>query len=338
MAKRARRKRRDSPDREVAGGPDAAVETAGDAEGRAEAGQQLLEESTQGPEGAAKPGEPEGPDGPLPEAADGGQASDRPEDPEPPAKPSKRRGRRARGGVRCPVCGRSGEPDGDTGRARCGSCGAVFPRVRPALGEVARARDDLFSRAFALPNSEERREARALAGEVMRGFFRIRKGKPVALNAFGLRVLEVNCGLGFRLRAFQSYGWTANGTETSATAYEYARRQSLEVTHGWLAEGRFGRTTFDLVVFCGSFGQMDDPHGTAKRLRDLMAPEGLVCVLREPLAGEGAGPPADESRLFLHTAKSIKRAFTRNGFAAVSEEVSAGEGTFWFKVKSRSGK
>jgi SAM-dependent methyltransferase len=203
---------------------------------------------------------------------------------------------------------------------------------------MARARDDLFSHAFALPNSEERREARSLAGEVMRGFFRVRKGKPAALNAFGLHVLEVNCGLGFRLRAFQSYGWTTEGIETSATAYEYARRQSLEVTHGWLAEGRFGRTRFDLVLFCASFGEMDDPHGTAKRLRDLMAPDGLVCVLREPLADEGAEPAAGGSRLFCHTAKSVKRAFTRNGFVAVSEEAAEGTGTFWFKVKPRRGK
>jgi SAM-dependent methyltransferase len=292
-------------------------------------------ENPEGADGAAEPVEPDEPQAEIPEGA---PVSEKPEAPEQPAKPRKRRKRRARGGIRCPVCGRSGEPDGDAGRARCGTCGVVFYRVRPALGEVAKARDALFSRAFALPNFEERREARALAGEVMRGFFQIRKGKPAALNAFGLHVLEVNCGLGFRLRAFQSYGWAITGTETSATAYEYARRQSLEVTHGWLAEGRFGRTRFDLVLFCASFGEMDDPHGTAKRLRDLMAPGGLVCVLREPLADEGAGEAAGGSRLFLHTAGSLKRAFTRNGFTAVSEEAADGAGTFWFKVKPRRGK
>jgi len=294
VAKRTRRKRRGSPERQT-------------------------------------PDEPQAPA----KSAEGAGESEKPEKPD---KPRTRRKRRSRAGIRCPVCGRSGKPAGDAGRARCETCGTVFRRQRPALGEVAKARDMRFSRAFALPNFEERREARILAGEVMRGFFQIRKGKPAALNAFGKDVLEVNCGLGFRLRAFQSYGWAAAGTETSATAYEYARRQSLEVTHGWLAEGRFGRTRFDLVLFCASLGEMDDPHKAVKQLRDLMAPEGLVCVLREPLADEGAKPAADEARLFLYTTGSLKRVFTRNGFTAVSEEVADGAGTFWFKVKPRRGK
>jgi SAM-dependent methyltransferase len=258
-------------------------------------------------------------------------------EPKEPDDEKKTRMRRSRAGVRCPVCGRSGESTGDTGRVRCGTCGAAFPRTRPALGEVAKARDKRFSRAFALPNSEERREARALAGEAMRGFFQVLKGKPAALNAFGKNVLEVNCGLGFRLRAFQSYGWGTTGTETSATAYEYARLQSLEVTHGWLGEGRFGTIRFDLALFCASFGEMDSPHKIVKQLRGLLVDHGLVCVLREPLVGEDASP-SDDSRLFVHTPESIKRVFTNNKFTLVSEESAEGIGTFWFKSKTRRDK
>jgi SAM-dependent methyltransferase len=235
------------------------------------------------------PDEPEAP----PEAADAPQVSEEPDKPVEPDKPRTRRKRRSRAGIRCPVCGRTGEPDGDAGRARCGTCGVVFSRARPALGEVAKARDKRFSRAFALPNSEERRDARALAGEVMRGFFQIRKGKPAALNAFGKNVLEVNCGLGFRLRAFQSYGWATAGTETSATAYEYARRQSLEVTHGWLAEGRFGRTRFDLELDLekswlvdeqAALALVDDLHERRRVLRRVHEGAGRV----EPLGMERA--------------------------------------------------
>ncbi len=302
MAKRTRRRRGESPDRQVPGEAQPPEETADGAP------------PPEGPEDSEKP--------------------EKPEKPVEPDNPRKKRKRRSRAGIRCPVCGRSGEPTGDAGRVRCGTCGAAFPSARPALGEVAKARDRQFSRAFALPNSEERREARARAGEVMRGFFQVLKGKPAALNAFGKNVLEVNCGLGFRLRAFQSYGWGAAGTETSATAYEYARRQSLEITHGWLAEGRFGMTRFDLVLFCASFGEMDDPHKTVKQLLELLVPYGLVCVLREPMAGEEAAAP-DDSRLFLHTPESVKRTFTGNKFSLVSEELAEGVGTFWFQSKAR---
>jgi SAM-dependent methyltransferase len=299
VAKRTGRKRRDRPDRQVPDGPQAPPETA---------------------------------DGPE-ELAD----LEKPDEPDKPEEPSTTMKRRSLAGIRCPVCGQSGEPDDDAGRARCGTCGAVFLMERPALGEVAKARDGRFSRAFALPNSEERLQARGLAGEVMRGFFLIRKGMPAALNAFGKNVLEVDCGLGFRLRAFQSYGWTVAGTETSVTAYEYARRQSLDVTHGWLAEGRFGRTRFDLVLFCASFGEMDDPHRTVRQLREIVVEHGLVCVLGEPLADEEA-PPDDGSRLFLHTADSIMRSFTGNKFSLVSEDVGNGVGSFWFRAKTGRGK
>jgi SAM-dependent methyltransferase len=244
----------------------------------------------------------------------------------------KKPAKRSRKGLRCPVCHRSGEPLDATDRARCGTCGAVFPPVRPALGEVAKARDARFARAFSLPNHEEKREAKALAGEAMRGFFAERSGKRAALNAFGKHLLEVNCGLGFRLRAFQSYGWAVAGTETSATAFEYARRQSLDVTHGWLADGRFGKTRFDLVLFCRSFGDMADPRKAVERLRELMAPKGLVCVLNEPLAETETDPPPDATRLLVHTAKSLRKAFCRNGFSFLSEDIDGGAGTFWFNA------
>ena len=237
--------------------------------------------------------------------------------------------------VGCPACGGSGTRRRGSEWASCKGCGALFRKERPSSGQVAKMREKLFDRAFALPNHEERRQARALAGEAMRGFFGIRTGKPAALNAFGKHVLEVNCGLGFRLRAFQDYGWTAAGTETSATAFEYARRQSLDVRHGWLDEGRFGTTRFDLVLFCATFGKIPDPRKAVEKLRELLTPDGLICVLREPLAFKGAKPPEDPGRLCLHSADSLKRAFCQGSFSFVSEEVHDDEtGTFWFRAKA----
>ncbi len=290
------------------------------------------------------------PDGPaMPEGSDAPAAIEKPVEPaettepaEPakpvkPRRPRRKRKRRARGGVRCPVCGNAGGKPDATERATCGTCGVVFMHKRPTLGEMAKARDARFARAFALPYHEERREAKALANEVMRGYFRILRGKPVALNGFGRSMLEVSCGLGMRLRAFQGYGWTVAGTESSVTAYEYARRQSLDVQHGWLADGRFGKTKFNLALFCANFGEMADPHGTAERLREILIRDGLVCVLLEPLVRDDAAT-LDEARLFVHTPDSIKRAFTRNKCALVSQDRGDGVGTFWFKTKTWRGR
>lgn len=237
--------------------------------------------------------------------------------------------------VSCPGCGGSGERRKASAWAECQGCGTLFLRERPSAGHMAKAREMLFDRAFALPNHEERREARALAGEAMCGFFQIRIGKHAALNAFGKHVLEVNCGLGFRLRAFQNYGWTTVGTETSATAFEYARRMSLDVRHGWLDEASFGKTRFDLALFCSTFGEILDPGKAVVKLRELLGPDGLVCVLREPLAAKDMEPSGDATRLCLYSADSIKRVYCQNAFSFISEELHEDDtGTFWFRAKT----
>lgn len=281
------------------------------------------------------------PDEPQPVPSDAAEepVESVPDEPEPgaPDPPREAEAKAARARVRCPLCdGYGGEtPAGtDHGYVRCEGCGTRFVKERPSLGQVARSRDALFKRAFALPNREERRTARERALEAMRGYFLIKRAKPAAFNAFGKDVLEVNCGLGFRLRAFQSYGWMVAGTETSATAFEYARRQSLDVRHGWLEEGRFGKTRFDLALLCASFGELADPNRAAEKLHGFLKPDGLVCVLGEPLASEDVEPPAEGSRLFVCTADALKRVFCENRFSFVSEEIGNATGTFWFQAKS----
>ena len=246
----------------------------------------------------------------------------------PKAKRKKARAKRA--SIPCPACGGAGARSGVRGRAQCRSCGAVFPRKVPAPEEAEKERDMLFARRFSVPRAVEKAEAEKLAHEAMCGFFRIKRGRPAPLNAFGRRVLEVNCGHGLLLLAFKRYGWTVAGMDTSARAAERARRELLDVRRGRLIPARFGRTRFDLVVFHASFGVIADPHKAVEKLYDVLKPEGLVCVLREPLAGESAKPPADAARVFLHTAESLKRVFRENKFAFVSGEVGGGAGTFWF--------
>jgi hypothetical protein len=230
---------------------------------------------------------------------------------------------------------------------RCEGCGTWFLKKRPSLGQLASDRDGAFENAFALPHHELKRRSRDEALEVMRGFFLVRRKKPVALNAFGKRVLVVECDLGFRLRAFESYGWIASGTETAPTAFEYASRQSLDVKQGWPWHVAFAETPrpggsgFDLMLFCGNFGNVPDPLGSIEKLHDLLRlreggdPGGLVCVLREPLAPADPNARVECAGLFRYTAEALKRLFCENRFIFLSEEITEGTGTFWFQAKSR---
>ena len=253
-------------------------------------------------------------------------------------KAKRKRAKTKRASLHCPACGGAGMRSGAPGRARCRACGVLFPRKMPTLLELMKTREARFTGHSRWSYLDDKGRAEAHAEEAMRGFFRIRTGKPAALNAFGRCVLEVNCGYGNMLGAFKRYGWTVAGTETNPAALNRAHQDLLDVKRERFVAARFGRTRFDLVVFRASFGEIADLHKAVEKLHDVLKPDGLVCVLRESLAGEGAEPPADAARLFLHTAESLKRVFTRNGFTAVSEEVADGVGTFWFKVKPRRGK
>lgn len=79
------------------------------------------------------------------------------------------------------------------------------------------------------------------------------------------------------------------------------------------------------------------PLGTeASALADeVVKPDALVCVLREPLAVEGQEPRFDDTRLFVYTADALKRLVCEKWFSFVSEELGEGEGTFWFRTRDR---
>ena len=242
------------------------------------------------------------------------------------------------GGPACPVCGDAGALSEDKASAACRTCGTLFLVAPSAAADIAREREARFSRAFGMPNHRERATAKAFAREAMAGYFKVTRGKPAALNAFGKNVLEVDCGLGFRLRCFQDYGWTVAGTETSASAFEYARRQSLDVRHGSLEDASFGSTKFDLAVFSSCFGEVADPAKAVEKLWQLMRPGGHVCLLHEPVVVEGnrlvPGP-----RAFLYTPDSVRRVFCGNRFAfadeTLDEDTDGHFGSFFFQAKYR---
>lgn len=230
--------------------------------------------------------------------------------------------------VLCPVCGDTATPAGsDVAYARCAGCGSWLHSVsfRGQGGVRGHARP----RTFSLPNPLERRELRRRAVEVMRGFFGIRKGRRAALNAFGLDVLELGCGSGFRLQAFEDYGWTAVGTEANPAAFEHARGRSLDARNSWPHQTGFGERGFDLVLSCGNFGHLPEPRATVEKARSVLKADGLVCVAREPLAFKGT--PPEGSAPVVYAADALKRLFTDGLFSLVSEAAGDGLGTFWFR-------
>jgi len=272
-------------------------------------------------------------------------------EPETPTPPQGNPAGPPRARVSCPVCDGPGEDGPCEGLSTCGDCGSVFLGERPSKGELARIRDERFKETLFKPGPRRRPDARERALQVMRGYFLELYGKPAALNGFNRGILEVNCGPGLRLRAFQDYGWTVAGTETSAVAFKYAGQKRLDVAHGWPVTAGLGGARFDLALLCGCLGEIPGVRDLVGWLAELLKPGGLVCVKDEPLVPESVEPPRAETEpvetepvrlveiappsVYRFTADAVRKLFCRDRFAFVSEEFFDGTGTFWFQVRER---
>lgn len=250
----------------------------------------------------------------------------RPETPEaaedrPKAKPRRR--------VRCPVCGGRGEPlEGAVQACRCGECAVTFRNPRPSAGEVIAARDGRFAGALTRNHAAAIREAARAAACAMRGYHRLASGKDAPLNAFGRRVLDVGCGLGFRLREFEKYGWTATGLEPSANALAYTRAVALQVHAADLDAPPPG--PFDLVLLEGVLEEVPDPARVVERAREALAPRGIACAA---VAAPGTDAPLADGRLYALGEEGLRRLFMSAGFAEPEARQEDGALRMWFRRK-----
>jgi SAM-dependent methyltransferase len=219
----------------------------------------------------------------------------------PKAKPRRR--------VRCPVCAGHGEPtEADEQVVRCGDCQVVFRNPRPSIGELLARRDARFDGSLTRNHAAAIREAARAAVEAMRGYHRLTSGKGAPLNAFGKRVLDVGCGLGFRLREFEKYGWTATGLEPSANAAAYTQAVALHVVRADLEALPAG--PFDFVLLEGTLEEIADPAKVVGRLKEVLAPRGVAYAGVRIVDGA-----LGDTQLYAFGEDALRRLFMSSGFA-----------------------
>lgn len=275
----------------------------------------------------APPREEAPPEPPSVEPREPQPAATEPEPPRPPA------GRL----VRCPVCEGSGEEvpgEGEERLCRCAGCQVLFRNPRLSIGKLRELRQARFAGSFSRPQAEAMRRDRLLALEVMRGYHALMAGKPAPLNAFGKKVLEIGCGLGFRLREFEKYGWTVLGSEPAAEAVAYARATALEVLGADLDAVPRGRGPFHLVLLHDVLSEAADPRQLAADIMETLAPRGVVCATAP--VNESGEPLMPEGAVWGFTEEALRRLFMERG--AAEPEVSRVEGRLavWFQMKSEA--
>jgi SAM-dependent methyltransferase len=93
------------------------------------------------------------------------------------------------------------------------------------------------------------------------------------------RVLDVGCGRGWLLRAFQRNGCEVTGTEFSDAACRFAREVlKLPVRVGLLPELNFPDESFDVVVMWHVLEHISDPRPTLVEVSRILRPGGIFLV------------------------------------------------------------
>lgn len=148
------------------------------------------------------------------------------------------------------------------------------------------------------------------------------------------RLLDVGSGPGFFLLHGKERGWRTLGVEPSRQAAEHARGLGVEVIEEFL-DGDVAQElgTFDVVHLSEVLEHLPDPAEHLRSFRDLLAPDGLVCVsvpndynpfqqaLRDACDYEPwwVAPP---HHLNYFDFASLRRLLERCGFEVVREEAS----------------
>lgn len=93
------------------------------------------------------------------------------------------------------------------------------------------------------------------------------------------RVLDVGCGRGWLLQAFQQRGWTVQGTEISESAAAHAREVlKLPVAVGGLEDLNLPAEQYDAVTLWHVLEHLPDPHALLTEARRLLKPGGVLFI------------------------------------------------------------
>ena len=239
---------------------------------------------------------------------------------------------KARRRVRCPVCeGHGHQVSAKETTCKCETCGVLFLNPRPSVGELLKNRDKWFVGSLTADHSTAMRFDAQATVEAMRGYHLLVSGKDAPLNAFGKRVLDVGCGLGFRLCEFEKYGWTAVGLEPSANARTYTQAVMLQVIENDFDSIRGG--PFDLILLEDVLEEVAEPRKLVASIRESLSPQGVVCVA-VPLREEDEPDSVPEGKLYLFNEDSLRKLFMQSGFA--EPRVKAEDKLrLWFRPKRR---
>lgn len=139
-------------------------------------------------------------------------------------------------------------------------------------------------------------------------------------NLFGQprTLLDIGCGYGNVLLAARDQGWRVEGLDVSQWSADHVRRTSgIDVTVGDVLAVDFKPGAFATIHLSHSLEHMPDPRAVLMRIREWLAPEGVVVIevpnqlddlyaaVRWSLMRRYVPPPVANSHEFFFTPRSL---------------------------------
>src|SRR5258705_2882765 len=155
----------------------------------------------------------------------------------------------------------------------CEDCGIPFPRPTPPPAEMAKYYPAGYyggSRRFPAPVQRLQRSLYARRAKTVESILGV-KG----------RALDIGCGPGYLLRAFQERGWDVQGTEFSDQSATHAHDAlELPILVGDIAELKLPPATFDAVIMWYVLEHVTEPSQTIAEVARLLRPGGVfLCAV-----------------------------------------------------------
>jgi SAM-dependent methyltransferase len=224
---------------------------------------------------------------------------------------------------------------------RCGDCGLALTWPPPPPERLG----DYYPAAYYAAGESNRFPKVVEAGQARLYDWRARAVERVCGSAepgTPRRVLDIGCGRGHLLSAFQRRGWKVMGTELSEQSAKYPREVAgLDIKVGSLPALQLPAGQFDAVTMWQVLEHVPDPHAFIAEVHRLLKPGGVFFVSVPNFASPEARATGagwfhlDVPRHLVHfTPETLRSALEAGGFAQVGDSWFAPEYDLFSIVQS----
>jgi len=223
--------------------------------------------------------------------------------------------------AQCDLCGLSNLQTWDVARgntlSRCLNCGLIF--VNPRITDKSKKErliysDEYFERADRMTQKMITARQKSYRQEIEK----LESLTPGAIS--GGKILDVGCGTGVFLKAFNDIRWETYGCDVSTYAVAEARKTCSHIYQGEFEELKF-ENLFNVIYFRASLHHAYSPRQCLLAAANYLADDGILAITMSNNCGgicgrlfRGHVKSYEQSANYLFSTDVLKKYLDRCGF------------------------